>query len=131
MFQKEVAQRIIAQPGSKAYGRLSVLAQWRGTARMAFEVSPQAFTPPPKVTSAIVNLKPAEAPSGVDARVMERLTASAFGQRRKMLRQTLKPISENVAALLDDAQIDGTRRGETLSVSEYIQLGRLLTAPKG
>ena len=130
MFQKEVAQRIVAQPGSKAYGRLSVLAQWRGTAQMAFEVSPKAFIPPPKVTSAIVHLKPAKKPSGVDARVMEQLTAAAFGQRRKMLRQTLKPITDDVAGLLAAAEIDGTRRGETLSVVEYIQLGRLLTALK-
>lgn len=128
MFQKEVAQRIVAQPGSKAYGRLSVLAQWRGQARSVFDVPPQAFTPPPKVTSSVVHLTPSEAPADVSPKVMERLTAAAFGQRRKMLRQTLKGVSADVPALLDQSGIDGTRRGETLTVAEFVTLGRILSA---
>ena len=127
MFQKEVAQRIVAQPGSKAYGRLSVLAQWRGKARSKFDVPPEAFTPAPKVTSSVVHLTPEEAPEGVDASVVERLTLAAFGQRRKMLRQTLKGVSTDVTALLDAASIDGTRRGETLSIAEFVVLARLLS----
>lgn len=128
MFQKEVAQRIVAQPGSKAYGRLSVLAQWRGKARSLFDVPSQAFTPPPKVTSSVVHLTPSEAPADVSPKVMERLTAAAFGQRRKMLRQTLKGVSADVPALLDQSGIDGTRRGETLTVAEFVTLGRILSA---
>ena len=128
MFQKEVAQRIVAQPGSKAYGRLSVLAQWRGQARSMFDVPPQAFTPPPKVTSSVVHLTPSGAPADVSPKVMERLTAAAFGQRRKMLRQTLKGVSADVPSLLDQSGIDGTRRGETLTVAEFVTLGRILSA---
>ncbi|MEM7210853.1 MAG: 16S rRNA (adenine(1518)-N(6)/adenine(1519)-N(6))-dimethyltransferase RsmA [Pseudomonadota bacterium] len=127
MFQREVAQRIVAQPGSKAYGRLSVLAQWRGRARSAFDVPPQAFTPPPKVTSSVVHLTHAEAPEGVDPKVMSRLTAAAFGQRRKMLRQTLKGVSDNVPGLLERTGIDGSRRGETLSIDEYVLLAKVLS----
>ena len=127
MFQKEVAQRIVAQPGSKAYGRLSVLAQWRGTARSRFDVPPEAFTPAPKVTSSVVHLTPEDAPEGVDASVVERLTLAAFGQRRKMLRQTLKGVSTDVTSLLDAASIIGTRRGETLSIAEFVALARLLS----
>lgn len=127
MFQKEVAQRIVAQPGTKSYGRLSVLAQWRGRARSVFDVPPEAFTPAPKVTSSVVHVVPVEAPSGVAAPVLERLTSAAFGQRRKMLRQTLKGVSPDVTALLEAASIDGTRRGETLSVAEFIALARALS----
>lgn len=128
MFQKEVAQRIAAQPGTKAYGRLSVLAQWRGTARSVFDVPPEAFTPAPKVTSSAVHLVPEAAPEGVAPPVVERLTQAAFGQRRKMLRQTLKGVSQDVAALLDAVSIDGTRRGETLSIAEFILLARVLSS---
>ena len=127
MFQKEVAQRIVAQPGTKAYGRLSVLAQWRGKARARFDVPPEAFTPAPKVTSTVVHITPENAPGGVDPSVLERLTAAAFGQRRKMLRQTLKGVSTDVAALLEAASIDGKRRGETLSIAEFITLARILS----
>lgn len=125
MFQKEVAERIAAAPGGKAYGRLAVLAQWRAEARVLFEVSRHAFTPPPKVTSAIVSVAPrapvAEAP--LDA--LEAVTAAAFGQRRKMLRQSLKPLGPP-EALLAAAGIDGTRRAETLSLGEFCALAREL-----
>ena len=126
MFQQEVAQRIVATPDTSAYGRLAVLAQWRGVARIAMKVHRSAFTPPPKVMSAIVHVTPALAPSGVNAGVLERVTAAAFGQRRKMLRQSLKGVSgalEALAALGVDAQ----RRAETLSVSEFVDLGRALS----
>ena len=126
MFQQEVAQRIVAAPDTSAYGRLAVLAQWRGAARIAMKVHRSAFTPPPKVMSAIVHVTPALAPSGVNAGVLERVTAAAFGQRRKMLRQSLKGVSgalEALAALGVDAQ----RRAETLSVSEFVDLGRALS----
>ena len=92
MFQKEVAERIVAQAGSDAYGRLSVAAQWRARPRIAMTVSRSAFVPPPKVTSAVVHIVPAEQPEGVSPRVLERLTEAAFGQRRKMLRSSLKPM---------------------------------------
>ncbi|MGD1923920.1 MAG: 16S rRNA (adenine(1518)-N(6)/adenine(1519)-N(6))-dimethyltransferase RsmA [Paracoccaceae bacterium] len=126
LFQKEVAQRITAQPGSKAYGRLSVLAQWRSTARYVFDIAPQAFTPPPKVTSALVHLRPATQPERVDLKTIETITLAAFGNRRKMLRQTLKPLGVDVSELLADAGIDGTRRGETLELDEYLDLARLV-----
>ena len=123
MFQREVAERIVAQPGSKAYGRLSILAQWRARARIMFDVPPQAFTPPPKVTSSIVHVTPADAPPGVSPLRLEAITAAAFSQRRKMLRQSLKSVPDS-QALLRDAGIDPTRRAETLSVEEFLQLAR-------
>ena len=126
MFQREVAERIVAQPGSKAYGRLSVLAQWRAEARIAFEVSPRAFTPPPKVTSAVVHLRPAEAPPGIAPARLEAITAAAFAQRRKMLRQSLKAVTPDPQALLAAAGIDPARRAETLSVAEFLALARAL-----
>lgn len=125
MFQKEVGERIVAQPGSKAYGRLSVLAQWRAVARLAFDVNPSAFTPPPKVTSAIVHVKPEEEPEGVDPKRLERIVAAAFAQRRKMLRQSLKALTGDPIALLERAGIDPTRRAETLTIPEFLALARL------
>ena len=125
MFQKEVAERLVARPGTSAYGRLSIAAQWRSNARIALSVNRSAFVPPPKVTSAIVHIVPAEAPEGVDPAVMERLTAAAFGQRRKMLRSSLKAVS----GALDAAErlgIDIQRRAETLAVAEWISLAREL-----
>jgi 16S rRNA (adenine1518-N6/adenine1519-N6)-dimethyltransferase len=126
MFQKEVAERIVAQPGSDAYGRLSVAAQWRSRPRIAMNVNRSAFVPPPKVASAVVHIEPVEAPEGVDARVMERLTEAAFGQRRKMLRSSLKqfPGAAEAAASLG---MDLQRRAETLSVEEYVTLARTLS----
>jgi 16S rRNA (adenine1518-N6/adenine1519-N6)-dimethyltransferase len=128
MFQKEVAGRIIAAPGSEAYGRLSVAAQWRSRPRIAMTVNRSAFVPPPKVTSAVVHIEPAAQPVGVDPKVIERLTEVAFGQRRKMLRSSLK----QMPTALDAAQamgIDTQRRPETLSVAEWIDLARALTPP--
>lgn len=120
MFQKEVAERITASPGSDAYGRLGVLAGWRTQAKILFDVPRQAFTPPPNVTSSIVQLTPRETPLPADLRKLERVTAAAFGQRRKMLRQSVKGIGGE--ALLEAAGIEPTRRAETLSVEEFTRL---------
>ena len=127
MFQKEVAERIIARPDSSAYGRLSVLAQWRAKPSIAMNVHRSAFVPPPKVMSAIVHVLPGEQPEGVSIRTMEALTAAAFGQRRKMLRQSLKGLKGAVEAL-GEVGIDPERRAETLSVDEFVALGRVLSA---
>jgi 16S rRNA (adenine1518-N6/adenine1519-N6)-dimethyltransferase len=126
MFQKEVAERIVAAPGSDAYGRLSVAAQWRSRPKIAMTVSRSAFVPPPKVTSAVVHIVPAEQAAGVAPQVMERLTEAAFGQRRKMLRSSLK----QMPGALEAAQtlgIDTQRRAETLSVEEWIAVARVLS----
>lgn len=120
MFQREVAERIVAAPGDSAYGRLGVLAGWRTTARIQFDVPAQAFWPPPKVTSSVVHLTPRDEPLPVDARRLSLITQHAFGQRRKMLRQSLKPLGGQ--ALLDAAGIDGARRAETLSIEEFCLL---------
>ncbi|AZO48180.1 MAG: 16S rRNA (adenine(1518)-N(6)/adenine(1519)-N(6))-dimethyltransferase RsmA [Mesorhizobium sp.] len=120
MFQREVAERITAAPGSDAYGRLGVLAGWRTQARIAFDVPPQAFTPPPKVTSSVVHLVPRATPLPVEARKLGRVTEAAFGQRRKMLRQSVKSLGGE--ALLVRAGIDPTRRAETLDVEEFVRL---------
>jgi len=129
MFQREVADRIVSKPGTSAYGRLAILAQWRTEAQLAMKVHRSAFTPPPKVMSAIVHVTPAEAPENVDARILERLTEAAFGQRRKMLRQSLKSIAGALDAL-EQVGIDPTRRAETVSVDEFVRLARHLTASK-
>ena len=126
MFQKEVAERIVARPGSNAYGRLSVAAQWRARPRIPMTLNRSAFVPPPKVTSAVVHIVPAEQPDGVEASVMKRLTEAAFGQRRKMLRSSLKAMP----FALDAAQargIDTQRRAETLGVEEWVSLARALS----
>jgi 16S rRNA (adenine1518-N6/adenine1519-N6)-dimethyltransferase len=120
MFQREVAERIVAKPGTNAYGRLGVLAGWRTEAKILFDVPPQAFTPPPKVTSSVVQLVPREAPLTADLSALERITRAAFGQRRKMLRQSLKASGGD--NLLAAAGIDGTRRPETLSIAEFVAL---------
>lgn len=125
MFQQEVAQRIVAAPDSKAYGRLAVLAQWRTAARLAMKVHRSAFTPPPKVMSAIVHVEPGTMPDGVSARRLERLTEAAFGQRRKMLRQSLKGVSGALDAL-EVLGIDPQRRAETLAVDDFVGIARLL-----
>lgn len=125
MFQQEVAQRIAAQPGGSAYGRLAVLAQWRSKAKLAMKVHRSAFTPPPKVMSAIVHVEPTAMPEGVSARMLERLTEAAFGQRRKMLRQSLKGVPGAVEAL-EKLGIDPQRRAETVTVAEFVELARSL-----
>ena len=126
MFQREVADRIVAAPGSKDYGRLSILAQWRSTARIAMNVHRSAFVPPPKVMSAIVAITPAEQPQGVEPAVLERLTEAAFGQRRKMLRSSLKNLPGALDALAKIG-IDAERRAETVSVAEFVEVARELT----
>lgn len=124
MFQKEVGQRIVAQADDNHYGRLGVLCGWRTEAHMAFDISPQAFTPPPKVTSSVVHLTPRENPIPCAVDKLEKITQAAFGQRRKMLRQSLKPLGGE--ALLLKADIDPQRRAETLSVEEFCRLANCL-----
>lgn len=126
MFQKEVAERIVAAPGTGAYGRLAVLAQWRSSAKIAMPVHRSAFTPPPKVMSAVVHIVPGEEPAGVKLGVLEKLTAAAFGQRRKMLRQSLKAVPGAVEAA-EALGIDPTRRAETVSVDEFVALAHALS----
>lgn len=125
MFQREVAERIVAPTDGGAYGRLAVLAQWRSRATLAMPVHRSAFTPPPKVMSAVVHVVPGEAPEGVRFATLERLTAAAFGQRRKMLRQSLKGVAGALEAL-EAVGIDATRRAETVSVGEFVDLARAL-----
>lgn len=124
MFQREVGLRIVADADDDHYGRLGVLCGWRTEAHMAFDVPPQAFTPPPKVTSSVVHLVPKREPLPCSAAALERVTMAAFGQRRKMLRQSLKPLGGE--ALLARAGIDPQRRAETLSVDEFVLLANLL-----
>ena len=126
MFQQEVAQRIVAKPGTSAYGRLAVLAQWRAHAKLAMKVHRSAFTPPPKVMSAIVHVEPSAMPGGVSARVLERVTEAAFGQRRKMLRQSLKSVHGAIDAL-EAIGIDTQRRAETLEVCDFVAIARALS----
>jgi 16S rRNA (adenine1518-N6/adenine1519-N6)-dimethyltransferase len=124
MFQKEVAERIVANAGDDAYGRLGVLCGWRTDAEIMFDISRHAFTPPPKVTSSVIHITPKPDPLDVPMSKLEAVTKTAFGQRRKMLRQSLKPLGGE--ALLAKAAIDGTRRAETLSVEEFVTLARLI-----
>lgn len=125
MFQREVAERIVAAPDGDAYGRLAILSQWRAHARLAMKVHRSAFTPPPKVMSAIVHLTPADMPEGIKAARLEAVTAAAFGQRRKMLRQSLKGLPGALAAL-EAVGIDPARRAETLSVDEFLAIARAM-----
>jgi 16S rRNA (adenine1518-N6/adenine1519-N6)-dimethyltransferase len=127
MFQQEVAERIAAKPGSEAYGRLSILAQWRSEAKLAMKVHRSAFVPPPKVMSAVVHIVPAAQPEGVRAATLEGLTAAAFGQRRKMLRRSLAGVAGAVEAL-EKLGIDPERRAETLAVADFVALARALAA---
>ena len=134
MFQREVAERIVATPAERAaYGRLAVLCGWRTSARLLFDVAPTNFVPPPKVMSSVVELRPRAEPLACSAAALSRVTAAAFGQRRKMLRQSLKPLVTSrgpvdVAALLERAGIDGAARAETLTVADFISLARLSEA---
>jgi 16S rRNA (adenine1518-N6/adenine1519-N6)-dimethyltransferase len=126
MFQREVAMRIVAKPGSKVYGRLSVLAGWRTDAKILFDVARTAFVPPPKVTSSVVRLDPRPVPAPCDAQALQRVTEAAFGQRRKMLRQSLKSLGVDAAALLDAAGIAPTARAEEIPVEGFVALARAL-----
>jgi 16S rRNA (adenine1518-N6/adenine1519-N6)-dimethyltransferase len=127
MFQREVAERIVAVPGGKDYGRLSILSQWRSDARIVMNVHRSAFVPPPKVMSAVVHVVPKEMPHGVTPAVLERLTEAAFGQRRKMLRSSLKELPGALDALAT-LGIDSARRAETISVPEFVAIARELSA---
>jgi len=131
MFQREVAHRIVAAPGSKTYGRLSVIAQWRTQAHLVFDVSPQAFSPPPKIVSSVVHMVPvaagAHAPS---LSALERITAAAFGQRRKMLRVSLKRVFDAPEAACAAAAIDPTARAEQLDVDAFVRLARIFEQPR-
>ena len=132
MFQREVADRLIAEPRSKDYGRLTIATQWRCQARRLFDIPPRAFTPPPKVTSSLVELTPRASPlAPADARLLERVVAAAFGQRRKMLRQSLRDLSTDPPALLAAAGIAETKRAEELSVVEFAALAEALRKATG
>jgi 16S rRNA (adenine1518-N6/adenine1519-N6)-dimethyltransferase len=125
MFQREVAERIVAVPGTRTYGRLSVLAQWRSSAKILFDVSRSAFVPPPKITSSIVRLEPLDAPVAPALLAdLEKVTAAAFGQRRKMLRQSLKDLAADAEERIRAAGIAPTARPERLSVAEFANLAR-------
>ncbi|SDZ80429.1 16S rRNA (adenine(1518)-N(6)/adenine(1519)-N(6))-dimethyltransferase RsmA [Rubrimonas cliftonensis] len=128
MFQREVAERIVAAPGSPHYGRLAVLAGWRTRSRILFDISPAAFTPPPKVTSAVVSIAPCEPVAEASLSALERVTAAAFGQRRKMLRQALRTLGRDPAPLLAAAGADPQARAETLDVPAFCALARALEA---
>jgi len=127
MFQREVAERIVAQENDEAYGRLAVLANWRAETKILFDISPAAFVPQPKVTSSVVRLVPRPAPEICDRRALEQVAAAAFGQRRKMLRQSLKSLAIEPARLTAAARIDVTRRAETVPVSGFVAMARELT----
>jgi 16S rRNA (adenine1518-N6/adenine1519-N6)-dimethyltransferase len=128
MFQRDVAERIVAQTGSKSYGRLSVFVQWRCEARILFDVNRSAFVPPPKVTSSVVLLSPRQAPLPCDRRLLERVTEAAFGQRRKMLRQSLRSLGGDVGQLLESAGLDPTARAEEIPVAGFVALAQALAA---
>jgi 16S rRNA (adenine1518-N6/adenine1519-N6)-dimethyltransferase len=122
MFQREVAERIVADPGSKSYGRLAVLAGWRAEARIQFNIPASAFTPPPKVMSSVVGFVPRARPLPADPAILERVVAAAFGQRRKMLRQSLKSLGIDPLPLLEAAGIEPTRRAEEIDVAGFVAL---------
>ena len=127
MFQKEVANRIVATPGSKAYGRLALLVQWRCNAKIVMEISPQAFTPPPKVTSAVVHIERLKKPRfEADGKVLEKIVAAAFNQRRKMLRVSLKSFSPIIEDILIDVGIKPTQRAEEISLEQFCALAQKL-----
>jgi 16S rRNA (adenine1518-N6/adenine1519-N6)-dimethyltransferase len=131
MFQKEVAERITAAPGSKAYGRLAILTQWRAKARIVMEIPPSAFTPPPKVTSAVVHIvKRDQMLFPANEATLTRLVATAFGQRRKMLRASLKSISPDIEAHLTGVGIAPTDRAETIPIEGFCALARSLDGSK-
>lgn len=131
MFQREVAERIVARVGDKAYGRLAVLAGWRTEAKILFDVAPTAFVPPPSVTSSVVRLVPRTEPLPCDAGALQKITESAFGQRRKMLRQSLKTLGIDAATLLADSGIEPTARAEEIDVEGFVTLARTFTRMTG
>ncbi len=127
MVQQEVAERLAAEPGSGSYGRLAVLAQFRANPRIVLSLPPSAFVPPPKVSSALVEIVPQPMPAdAVPVSHLERVTAAAFGQRRKMLRSSLASLGVDTAALMSRADIDATQRAERLTVADFIRLARCL-----
>ena len=128
MFQREVAERIVAAPAGKSYGRLSVLAQWRCEARILFDVNAAAFVPPPKVKSSLVRLEPRAAPLECRRELLETVTRAAFGQRRKMLRQSLRSLGVDTAALIAAARLSETARAEDITVAGFVALARVLAA---
>ncbi|MFP4045386.1 MAG: 16S rRNA (adenine(1518)-N(6)/adenine(1519)-N(6))-dimethyltransferase RsmA [Rhodosalinus sp.] len=129
MFQREVAERIVARPGSKAYGRLAILSQWRSQARIALTLPPAAFTPPPKVSSAVVHIEALAQPRfPARAATLQRVTAAAFNQRRKMLRAALKGLAPDIEQHLASAGIDPTARAESISIERFCALARALDA---
>jgi 16S rRNA (adenine1518-N6/adenine1519-N6)-dimethyltransferase len=128
MFQREVAARLVAQPDAKSYGRLAVLTGWRTEARILFDVAPTAFVPPPQVVSSVVQLVPRAQPLPCDRRALEQVTAAAFGQRRKMLRQSLRSLGGDPAGLLAAANIDPTARAEDIPVEVFVALARAFVA---
>jgi 16S rRNA (adenine1518-N6/adenine1519-N6)-dimethyltransferase len=127
MFQREVAERIVAHENEEAYGRLGVLANWRAETKILFDISPSAFVPQPKVTSSVVRLVPREAPEPCERRVLEQVTAAAFNQRRKMLRQSLKSLPADPLRLAAAANVDPTRRAETVPITGFVAMARELT----
>ena len=131
MFQREVAERIVAPPGSKSYGRLSVLVQWRCEAQILFDVHPSAFVPAPKVTSSLIRLTPRADPQPCERQRLEAVTQAAFGQRRKMLRQSLRSLGVDVPALLAAAGLDPTARAEDVPVPGFLALAHALAAQRG
>ncbi|MDT3686178.1 MAG: 16S rRNA (adenine(1518)-N(6)/adenine(1519)-N(6))-dimethyltransferase RsmA [Pseudorhodoplanes sp.] len=128
MFQREVAERLVAEPGSKSYGRLSVLSQWRTQPKILFDIAPSAFVPPPKVTSSVVEFIPRNTPLPCDRVALERVTEAAFGQRRKMLRQSLKSLGHSPQALLAEAGIAETERAENIDIAGFVRLARAFSA---
>jgi 16S rRNA (adenine1518-N6/adenine1519-N6)-dimethyltransferase len=130
MFQREVAERIVAAPGSKTYGRLSVLVQWRCETRILFDVNPSAFVPPPKVTSSVLQVAPRSKPTPCDRRILESVTQAAFGQRRKMLRQSLRSLDTDLPALFDNTGLDPTARAEDIPVEGYVALAQTLAVQR-
>ena len=130
MFQREVAERIVAPPGSKSYGRLSVLTQWRTVPKILFDISPKAFIPPPKVISSVVEFFPKPDPLPCDRHALEKVTEAAFGQRRKMLRQSLKYLGRDPAPMLEEAGIAGTARAEDIPVEGFVRLAQIYAASR-
>ncbi len=130
MFQREVAERLVAAPGTKTYGRLSVLVQWRCEVKILFDINPSAFVPPPKVISSLVRLLPRATPLACDRALLQAVTQAAFGQRRKMLRQSLRALGADVSALLATAGLEPMARAEDIPIAGFVALARALAAQR-